>query len=631
MAYLDYAGLQRYHGKIEDNFAKIDGAYEGMTVGNAEELVTGLEEEESVPFIFRTSGGHLEIGSREDLTVVGGSLAWNQQVSDISDVGANSWQPYNSFGAVSYADGELTYTINSIANTNYGNTIKSPTFTRILNHKYLVLYDIYVPHNGTANAAYFSGAILTPVQAGWNTIGTIGNSASTDSATNLFGISKADDAGYVAGESYKIKNPIIVDLTQLFGSTIADYIYQLEQNTAGAGVAFFKKLFPKDYYPYNAGELLSVNASAFKTVGFNQFNKSEAVDGKYINNSTGEEAASSASAHTGYIRVVPNTNYYTNAAGVGYFSTVNKFDINKNFIGYVSGSTAGVFNTGDAHYIIVNTVKAQTSIDDLIVYLHWDNTRDGEYEPYVEHSYALDSDLTLRGIPKLDADNNLYYDGDTYEADGSVKRKYGIVDLGTLTWARWGEYAGMFTAELDNLKQPSTTSERRTGILCSKYSITENISLNENWTDKSVGRYLSKIVVKDTSYSDLASFQTAMSGVYLVYELATPTTETADAYQKPQIVDNWGTEEFTVTEQSGVAVPVGHNTIYPISLRDKLEAMPNLPSEDGDYILRMRSGEPAYIALANEFPAPPTTDGTYTLKATVSSGAATLTWEEVNA
>ena len=41
-------------------------------------------------------------------------------------------------------------------------------------------------------------------------------------------------------------------------------------------------------------------------------------------------------------------------------------------------------------------------------------------------NYALDSDLILRGIPKMDANNKLYYDGDVYESNGTVTRTYGI-------------------------------------------------------------------------------------------------------------------------------------------------------------------------------------------------------------
>jgi len=82
-----------------------------------------------------------------------------------------------------------------------------------------------------------------------------------------------------------------IDLTQMFGSTIADYVYSLEQSTAGAGVAWFRKLFPKDYYEYNAGTLKSVEGlSAHETVGFNQWNSDNLeldVDSGIIKNTDG--------------------------------------------------------------------------------------------------------------------------------------------------------------------------------------------------------------------------------------------------------------------------------------------------------------------------------------------------------
>lgn len=51
--------------------------------------------------------------------------------------------------------------------------------------------------------------------------------------------------------------PQIIDLTLMFGSSIADRIYALERATTGVGVAWFRKYFPKDYYPYNTGTLVS--------------------------------------------------------------------------------------------------------------------------------------------------------------------------------------------------------------------------------------------------------------------------------------------------------------------------------------------------------------------------------------
>ena len=79
-----------------------------------------------------------------------------------------------------------------------------------------------------------------------------------------------------------------------------------------------------------------------------------------------------------------------------------------------------------------------------------------------------------------------------------------------------------------------------------------------------------EVIFKDTAYSNAASFKTAMSGVYLVYELATPTTETADPYQSLQVCDPNGTEEFVST---GI-VPVGHEIRYLENLRAKIEGLP---------------------------------------------------------
>jgi hypothetical protein len=59
----------------------------------------------------------------------------------------------------------------------------------------------------------------------------------------------------VAGDTITIEDFIVIDLTQMFGATIADYIYSLEQQTAGSGVAYVKNLLYKDYYAYNTGTI----------------------------------------------------------------------------------------------------------------------------------------------------------------------------------------------------------------------------------------------------------------------------------------------------------------------------------------------------------------------------------------
>ena len=143
-----------------------------------------------------------------------------------------------------------------------------------------------------------------------------------------------------------------------------------------------------------------------------------------------------------------------------------------------------------------------------------------------------------------------------------------------------------------------------------------------------------KIWLCDSNYATAASLKTALNGVYLVYELATPTTESADPYQETQICSDWGSEEFV--DSRTVPMPVGSESFYQLNLRAKLEMAPNSPSGDGDWLVRQTDGINEYVALSDNStvsglvsrcPACPTdTDGTFKLTATVSGGSVTYSW-----
>jgi hypothetical protein len=114
------------------------------------------------------------------------------------------------------------------------------------------------------------------------------------------------------------------------------------------------------------------------------------------------------------------------------------------------------------------------------------------------------------------------------------------------------------------MKSPGETkSEWISGILCPKY-VPDITVISGTPKEDTMARYGStaKIFVIDNSYTDAATFKTAMSGVYLVYELATPTTETADPYINPQRSIADGTEEFIDGLTRDVMVPVGNVTQY---------------------------------------------------------------------
>jgi hypothetical protein len=203
------------------------------------------------------------------------------------------------------------------------------------------------------------------------------------------------------------------------------------------------------------------------------------------------------------------------------------------------------------YFKLVLAGNTTTYGNDICINISWDGERNGEYEPYIQHVYELDPNLELRGIPKLDQNNKLYYEGDTYESDGTVTRHYGI-----------REYQ---SGDDDN---PNVITD----------------------------------------------------GTNTVFKLESESVDTANPYQNPQIVEDFGTEEYVDTRD--LQIPVGHSTFYQANLKSKIEMSPNSPNGDGVYVVQQEGGRNTYVPLIipNELPDAPSEDGTYRLVCTVSNG-----------
>lgn len=126
------------------------------------------------------------------------------------------------------------------------------------------------------------------------------------------------------------------------------------------------------------------------------------------------------------------------------------------------------------------------------------------------------------------------YGGSVNFKTGQVTVTHGIVDLGDYTWSYTN---GVFTVSgeptISDAKAPTNTGIE--SVYCSAYKhyyTGSTVELN-NIPDKNVCLCITAMsstrkipVIKDTDYTDATAFKTAMSGVQLCYELATPTTLT---------------------------------------------------------------------------------------------------------
>ena len=517
---------------------------------------------DSVPYHYRKTVG--DGADRLYDQIVGGTVCWNQLLNNMrSSSTTNGLTFVNNNGALTIS-GTVTeaFDYNTIMLTN--NTVK---FKRD-GSKYFVMLNKGIP---------FAWGV-----GGYGNVIPVGNRAGI--WTNNSGGVWTNGLTFKAevGQTVDIQElrASIFNLTAMFGSTIADYIYSLEQSTAGAGVAFFRKLFPRDYYPYNSGELKSVEGvSAHETVGFNQFDKNTVLNGYIIDDSTGDiKAVSVTGKATDYIPVIPKQTYYIKSDQVsGAWGAW--YDADKNYIssitGYIKdGGNVNKLHTApaDARYMRLTCFYNNSGdLNTLCVNIS-DPARNGEYEPYKAHRYSLDSTLILRGTPQL-VDGKIKWDGDTYDADGTVTRRYGVVDLGTLIWTKSTDYANpIFYARISDLI--SGVQDKK--LVCTRYDYAVGLGAITvaDYTTPIIGTpdANTQVIVRDPNYdsSDAATFKAAMSGVMLVYRLATPTTEQADPYQHLQQCDPNGTEEYVST---GI-VPVGHNSFYPENLRAKVEQLP---------------------------------------------------------
>ena len=295
-----------------------------------------------------------------------------------------------------------------------------------------------------------------------------------------------------------------------------------------------------------------------------------------------------ATGYTGQIAVSLDVKYGTSGKIGLYFKFVYTDGTMESILGSATGdfiSTSAVSNASKTvDYIMTNFSYnvADTSTAFKNVQLELGSTATA-YEPYQGETVTID----------WTSEAGTVYGGTIDVATGLLTVDRAMVDLGTLTW----QY--ITTQGRNYFLAGVATRKNNSAMICSMFpwkgdSKDSQMETREDmtlWGDLNGAA----IKIKDSSYTTAADFTTAMSGVQLVYELATPQT-----YQlTPQ-------QLMTLLGTNNVWADIGNVSVtYPADTKMYIEKL-TMPTEDdlvanqaitsGKYFM---IGNSLYLALAN--------------------------------
>lgn len=529
-----------------DKKADKDGVYPDMTVGMTRDML-GVGEGDEGEFLFRpTDGdGSIKDGFASIERIEGNSVVWNQICRPFSDnaVGKPTKAIINEDGATIegwYAYNPYIFPSNLLSRIghkcilafSYSNTTPTPSFDVEIAGSYttrysftkdkedIALYLEILPDSSTDNINVFPTTLQTGVVI--------------------------------------LSNLCFIDLTRMFGagnepSTIEEFYQRIPKGI--------------DTNAYNEGEVVNLNVEGIKSVGFNAWD--EQWEFGHIIPSTGANQYydDNTIRSIGFIRVVGGSKYYIQFPASNFVSVIF-FDKNKNVIGdlYIYWSAEFETPSNCAYIRFFCDGYGSTYNNDICIHLVHTGYRNGEYEPYISDEIALPiADYFPNGM------NSIGDVKDEINAAEAIQR-VGVMDLGTLPWylVTGKDNAIIMTSNgISGLATVPSDSETKAKILSPKYAVCTDYQVAQNNVGVAVNAG-GDILIYDPSYTDVASFKAAMSGVMLYYELAEPIVTSID---KPLALDyqvwDFGTEEAIA---EGKTTPLKGSIVYEFNARDTIRA-----------------------------------------------------------
>ena len=490
-------------------------------------------------------------------SVGGRSIVWNQLVQSTSNeiTGAGVKATFSNDGIV---------TLNGTATTT-GNAVSVQPVKNQKGHKYLMVAN---PLSGVygKDQLLFSSQSYGQDSTGHGAI--ITNESSN--AKWYYTLYVYKDVTY---DNVKLQ-PQIFDLTQMFGA-----------GNEPSTVEEFEKMFPADYYPYTAGEIVSAGTESIVEQGKNLFNFNSAKLNKsyrYISDviPDGKKAVMSLADK--------DTSVDVSEINIGFANDVCELDSNVTEFNWVLTNSGLNSNNSNVSYVHDKSALCR----DVFIYPRTDEAlakllsrydiqvelgdTPTAYAPYHRNTYPIPE--AIKALPGygwsagtarnyIDYENKKYY------------KCVDSMDLGTVNWQTetsptFGTYFSTFI-DSKKFKKNGDFTQKRQNILCDRY-ITVKRAVSE-YVDKTIlldgtAAIVTQIQIKDTAYTDAAAFKQAMSGVILYYELANPiVTDISDLipddFLRNVEVEAGGSITFKNSNNS-YRIPVPSEEVYIVKLSD---------------------------------------------------------------
>lgn len=532
----------------------------------------------------------------------GNSVVVNQLIQNADFAGASGWYSSSST-TLSISSGIAT--IGKVSATANAEIYRGLPELVIANHKYLAIVRAKTPaaivrvviDKDNWASSYGASATITPNQ--WTTLAMIITATSSPTSSNnlhIYPLPETEDDAQA-----EIDYCYLIDLTQWFAGNIPQDLLDHPEN-------FFR--YYNGSLAYNAGSMENGTGRYLTCGGRNVWDEQWEI-GTYSNSDGSKISQSNCIRNKNYIDIVPNGEYYikTSTSVRLYF-----YDSNKNFIEYYDWIGNTNFKVpANAYYMNfrIGDQYGTTYNNDITISLYY-TTGDSydKYFPYEEPKVYDTGSETLLSAGSI---------RDVKLPDGTITRKVGVVDLGTLNWymSSGGAVEQTFYATLPDASVDDTYDQKC--IIGANYTYDrKSLAQMDDKTYRVAG---STVRICDTAYTDAASFKAAMSGVILNYELAEPTTEQGTPFAENIEINDYGTMGWDSE------VPQGCKIFYPADYALFIDSLGEKFNWDVDDIVSQAELTAVDNKIGAKLPECPTdTDGTYVLKATVADGVVTYTW-----